>query len=205
MANLKYYRDEFNRYGSMGPATEAQMNEAVRAACQKFGMIHVKLVVNPRLRTYSLYKGGALLVAPNNRVAKPLVVPTIAMNVRHMNWQIFTHELAHHLHFCRKTKQVEAKAAEKNVPFAPMTRHERYVFARDNMPKEHAHGPVHRKAMQELVNFFMEAGFITEKPTYMLAASASAAVNTIAKVLNTTPERVLTDAELDVLAPAAGK
>jgi hypothetical protein len=192
MAHLKYYVDEFKRYGTMGAATEAQMGAAMEAACEKFGMPRVKIVINPRLRTYSKYFAGLNMIAPCNRIAPAMKVPTIEMNTRHMSWQVFTHELAHHLHYTRYNAKMLAALAKVGITLDSTysSRVEAGGWVRANFKKEHAHGPSHRVAMQDLVNFFMEAGFITTKPTYMQPE-----VETVGQ-LDPMPE---------ALAPAAGK
>jgi len=184
--SLKYYKQENERYGDMGVITEAQALNIIRIACAKFDMPHVKFNINPRKRRMSHYKAGATMIAMCGRVARPLAVPLIDMAPTMMHWSTLLHEFAHHIHTVRFNAAAEKLAATLSVVLD--TRQARQAFSKKHVKREHAHGHTHRVIMQELVNFFVDNGMITQKPTYMkslwasgagLTASATYIVNTV--------------------------
>lgn len=172
--SLKYYRDEANRYGSMGALTAATMEIAMEKACAHFGVPRVSLKFAGTARRFSWYRAGLQMATPLGRLAGAMEIPTIKMAPNHMIWQVFCHEFAHHVHFARYNAKVVEKAEKDGIDYKTTTREARTAYwkwFRANFKREHAHGPAHRSIMQEVVDYFMSIGMITEKPKYMQTAT----------------------------------
>jgi hypothetical protein len=163
MADLKYYAMEADRYGSMGDMTKAQMHAALEKAYAKFGMPRIDLKFARTPRKASWARVGLGMVGLGGHIAEPLSLPTIKMAPNHMYWQLFCHELAHHLHYTRLNADLTEKATRAGAMGTP---EEYRVWLGKNFKKQRAHGHEHRKLMQEVVDFFREIGMITVLPTY---------------------------------------
>lgn len=175
---LKYYATESARYGDMGSISVETALVALDKAYHRFNLPRVKFVVNPRKRNWSHYKGGLNMVSPKGKLCPPLQVPTIEMSPHMMNWKTVLHELGHHIHYVRFNDKAVKRAVADGVKVFDTTKSGRLdfnIWIIKNVKREHAHGPVHRVIMQELVDYFLEIGMITVKPTYIQKADEIAA------------------------------
>jgi hypothetical protein len=168
--SLKYYEDEFKRYGDMGPITLEEMIEAANKAAEYFKTPRVQCKINPRKKRVSHYKPGLNMASPRGGLAKPMNVPTLDIAPTMMTWLTFVHEFGHHLHYARYNEKAVAMATKAGMDTNDTTENNRLVFKvfiAANIKKEHVHGPSHRKYVQEIVTFFVNNGSIKTKPTYM--------------------------------------
>lgn len=168
--SLKYYADEFNRYGEMGKVTLAEAANIANLACAQFGLKHIRVKVNPRKKKTSTAHIGIGMLHPLKGAAKALSVPLIDLAPSMMTWATVLHEIAHHVHYMEFDKKGREIALKLGASLE--TQRERAEFSQKHLKREHAHGHHHRTHMQKLVNFFVGNGMITEKPTYMKLAEA---------------------------------
>jgi hypothetical protein len=170
---LKYYKEENERYGTMGSITVETAELALQKAYHRFNLPRVKFVVNKRKRNWSHYKAGLNMYRPLGRLAPAIGVPTIEMAPSMMTWATVLHELGHHVHTVRFNDAVVKKAIAAGVKVFDTTtggRRDFQIWGIKNVKREHVHGATHRRIMQELVDFFLSEGMITVKPTYLQMA-----------------------------------
>lgn len=165
LMTLKYYADEFARYGEMGNVTLAEAENIVKLACAQFGLKHIRVKVNPRKKKVSTAHIGIGMLHPLKGAAKAMAVPLIDLAPSMMTWATVLHEIAHHVHYMEFDKKGREIAARLGKSLA--TQKERAEFSSVFLRREHAHGHQHRVYMQRLVNFFLGNGMITVKPTYL--------------------------------------
>lgn len=168
--SLKYYRDEFKRYGHMGPISEQEMVEHATKVCAHFNLPRVNIKINKRKKRKSHYYAGLGMVSPKGGYCDPLAVPRLDIAPTMMNWLTFCHELAHHMHYVRFNEPVNEGLLKAGIDPKNTTRANRLelrLWVDTNVKREHAHGHAHRKYMQEIVTFFVNNKTIKSKPSYM--------------------------------------
>lgn len=166
---LKYYTEEFNRYGSLGPITETKALQVIDITCSAFNLPRVKLKISKKAKRFSWYRPGLHTVAPNGAISPALGIPVIQLADTMMNYRTVLHELAHHMHYTEHDRFVKALAANSGIKTdsSVTSRVELYNWVRFNIKKEHAHGHKHRVLMQKLVDYFRGTGEITVLPNYL--------------------------------------
>lgn len=172
--SLKYYAEERSRYGEMGSITVETALVALEKANHRFNLPRVKVVVKTCRRSRSVYRPGLNMYRPDGHLAKPMDIPTIEFAPNMLNWLTFLHELGHHIHCVRFNDSVSKRATADGINILDTTKNGRFEYGfwaiKNKVARQHWHGPVHRKIVQNLVDFFMELGMIPVKPTYVVRA-----------------------------------
>lgn len=153
----------------MGDIDIATMHRALEKAYVRFNLPRLNLTVTSKPRKSSWYKGGLNMVAINGGRWPALQIPKIQMACNMLTWKTFCHELSHHIHAVRYDATARAAGEKSGLNFDSsfaLDRSRVYVWVRKNIPAQHGHGPQHRIIMQEVVDFFIEIGMITEMPLY---------------------------------------
>jgi hypothetical protein len=167
---LKYYALEKQRYGTLGVIDASVIQKAADMAAEHFKIPRVKVTISRKPQKSSWYKSGLNMVALNNGRWPPMAVPHIKMACNMMVWRTFCHEFAHHLHAVRYDAAVRQKySAYTTLNFDSTLEADRKAIAKHIRwhPGQQGHGPQHALAMQDVVDFFIGNGMITEMPPYM--------------------------------------
>lgn len=180
--SLKYYKEEFEKYGSLNSIDEAEGQRIATFVSKYFDIPRVQLIFDHKYGVYSWYKtGGHVVFLGANGISKPLAVPTIKIKKGHRNVRMLAHKLAHHLHHYTFNKMVSDYARSWGINTADTTLNGRskYLdFIKKYVKGQRTHGPEHAMFMGKIVVALIEHGFITVKPTYMLDSEFASLYNT---------------------------